>query len=126
MEKVEIANELLKNSENDYIRALIKNYLLNFEELEQGKCENEMLIRFHNCVSYINKVDFNITGWMLNEIPTFYAHCFWNKKTNEAFDLGVWAIGEVIPRYLDSQANEQDSKNIEEAIKKFIVPSLTR
>ena len=71
-------------------------------------------------------MDFNINGWMLNEIPTFYAHCFWNKKTNEAFDLGVWALGEVIPRYLDSQANEQDSKNIEEAIKNFIVPSLTR
>ncbi|MED4253343.1 hypothetical protein P4689_12110 [Priestia megaterium] len=116
----------LKNSENDYIKSLIKNYLLNFEELEQGKCENEMLIRFHICVSYINKVDFNIKGWILNEIPTFYAHCFCNKKTNEAFDLGVGALGEVIPRYLDSQANEQDSKNIEEAIKNFIVPSLTK
>lgn len=42
--------------------------------------------------------------------------CFRNEKTNQNFDLAIWDIGEVIPRYLDNNYNEQDSKSILEAI----------
>ena len=40
-----------------------------------------------------------------------------NKNTNQFFDLAVWDIGTVIPRYIDEDTCEQDAKSIEEAIK---------
>ncbi|ARJ25789.1 hypothetical protein B7492_32660 (plasmid) [Bacillus mycoides] len=121
MEKIEIANELLKNS-TGCIKEFIEEYLLNFKELEQEKYENEddeSLVRLHNCISYIKEEDFDITGWELWEIPIFYSHCFFNKQNDEQFDLAVWDLGEVIPRYINDHSNEQDAKNIEEAIKKY-------
>lgn len=121
MEKIEIVNELLKNSTGSKKRFL-EEYLLNFYELEQEKYEDEedkSLVRLHNCISYIKEVDFDITGWELWEIPIFYSHCFLNKQTNEQFDLAVWDLGEVIPRYINDYSNEQDAKSIEEAIKKY-------
>lgn len=119
MGKMQIASELLKNSTNIYIQNLIDKYIENIHVIENNKCENEELIRFDNCISYIKKVGFDIIDWMLFEIPIFYSYCFWNKKTKKAFDLAVWNIGEVIPRYLDCGANEQDAKTIQEAIEKY-------
>ncbi|MGC6589083.1 hypothetical protein ACPV3A_29580 [Paenibacillus sp. Dod16] len=87
-------------------------------DLEQGQYEDERFMRLHNCISYIEKERYNISGWMLFEIPVFYSHCFYNEQTQEAFDLAVWDIGEVIPRYLDSASNEQDAKTIQDAINK--------
>ena len=104
--KLEIANELLKNTSNDYLKVFISNYILIMEELENGYDGDKDLIRFHNCISYIVKEKFDITGWMLFEIPIFYCHCFWNTQTKKSFDLTVWDIGKVIPKYLDSEANE--------------------
>ncbi|GAF66420.1 putatice ATPase [Bacillus sp. TS-2] len=119
MKKTNIANELLKNTTNEYLKVFITNYILNMEELENGYDGDEDLIRFHNCITYIEKEKFDITGWELFEIPIFYAHCFRNEKTNQNFDLAVWEIGEVIPRYLDDNFNEQDSKSIQEAIDNY-------
>ncbi|PGA62192.1 hypothetical protein [Bacillus pseudomycoides] len=121
MDKLEIANELFKNSYNVYIKEFIEKYLLNFKGLEKGEYENEDdgLIRLHDCISYIKEKDFDIRGWGIWEIPIFYAHVFSNKTTNEFFDLAVWDIGKVIPRYIDEHSNEQDAKSIEEAIKKY-------
>jgi len=119
MEKLQIANELLKNTTNNDILEVIKNYIQNIDALEQLKCNNKELIRLDNCISYIKEVDFDISGWMLFEIPIFYSHCFWNKNTKKAFDLVVWHIGEIIVRYLDTEANEQDAKTIQEAIDKY-------
>lgn len=126
MSKLKIAKELLNNTKNDYLKVFISNYMLNTEEFEYGYEGDKDLIRFHNCISYIEKEDFDITGWMLYEIPIFYLHCFWNEQTNENFDLAVWDIGEVIPKYLDKEHNEQNAKNIQEAIKKYIIPNLTQ
>ncbi|MFF5400386.1 hypothetical protein ACFY5J_23760 [Peribacillus butanolivorans] len=53
---------------------------------------------------------------MLQEIPIFYCHCFWNEHSKKSFDLAVWNLGEVIPRYLDSEHNEKDAKTIQEVI----------
>lgn len=119
--EVEIAKELLKNSYNISIKRSIENYILNFEELEQREFENKNYgqIRLHNCISYIKEANFDITGWMLFEIPTFYSHVFMNKNTNQFFDLAVWDIGKVIPRYIDEDTCEQDAKSIEEAIKNY-------
>ncbi|MGE7609721.1 hypothetical protein ACQKML_24420 [Peribacillus frigoritolerans] len=125
MNKLKIAEELLNNTRNDYLKVLISNYMLNMEELENGYDGDKDLMRFHNCISYIEKENFDITGWMLHEIPIFYSHCFWHEQTNKSFDLAVWDLGEVIPRYLDSEINERDAKSIQEAIDNFIEPNLT-
>lgn len=120
MTKVEIANELLKNSTSVYQKELIKKYIESIDKLD-NKCINKELIRFDNCISYFLDEKFDITGWMLFDIPIFYSHCFWNTKSKQAFDLAVWNIGEIIPRYLDSEADEQDAKTIQEAIEKYDV-----
>lgn len=119
--KVEIAKELLKNSPNIYIKYMIEEYIINFEKLKQGIHENkdDRLIRLHYCISYIKETDFDIRRWGIWEIPIFYAHIFQNENTNESFELAVWDIGKVMPRYIDEYSNEQDAKSIEEAIKKY-------
>lgn len=122
MNKIEIANELLKNTKNIYLKDFIKTYIKNIHNIEQNKCKRKELIRLDNCISYIEKVNFNITDWGLWEIPIFYAHCFYKDKTKQMFDLAVWYIGEVIPRYLDANCNEEDAESIEEAIQKYVIP----
>ena len=119
MKKKEIARKKIKNTTNICMQKFINKYISNIRILEDGECKNKELIRFHNCISYIKDAKFDISGWKLHEIPIFYAHCFWNENKEKAFDLAVWDIGEVIPRYLDSEANEQDASTIEEAIEKY-------
>lgn len=120
MNKLQIAHELLKNTTNIYLREFIRSYIENMQTIENGQADvDEPLIRFDNCISYIEKVQFDIMEWGLWEIPIFYSHCFWNEKAKQFFDLAVWDIGEVIPRYLDSRACEEDAKSIPEAIEKY-------
>ncbi|MNE80790.1 hypothetical protein D3C80_1773940 [compost metagenome] len=57
---------------------------------------------------------------MIAEIPIFYSHCFVNQQTKEQFDLVVWDIGEVLPRYIDSKSNEQDARTIQEAVNNYV------
>ncbi|MCK9470701.1 MAG: hypothetical protein M0Q88_02980 [Bacilli bacterium] len=119
MKKKEIAEELLKNS-NDYsIKEKLKFYIAILKETNEILFYDEEFIRLDNVVEYIKGVNFDITGWMLYDIPIFYSHCFWNKNTKKAFDLAVYDIGEVIPRYLNNDINEEDAENIQEAIKKY-------
>ncbi len=120
MEKVNIAKELLNNSSNVDINKLISDYILNIGKLEQGKCGDEQLMRLHQCISYIKKDNFDITGWMLSEIPIYFIHSFLNKHTNNAFELTALDDGEVIPQYLDNQENLKNAKTIKEAIEKYI------
>lgn len=120
MNKLEIAQELLKNTTYIYLREFIRSYIENMQTIENGQADvDEPLIRFDNCISYIEKVQFDIREWGLWEIPIFYSHCFRNEKTKQFFDLAVWDIGEVIPRYIDSRACEEDAKSIPEAIEKY-------
>ncbi|MCQ4925024.1 hypothetical protein NE686_18125 [Tissierella carlieri] len=119
MEKIEIALELFENTRSKGIKDFIKNYILNIETIEESKCVDEKLIRFDNCLSYIEKVDFDISGWMLFDIPIFYAHCFLNNNTKKAFDLAVYDIGKVIVRYIDSDMNEEDCETIEQSIENY-------
>ncbi|MFJ8531106.1 hypothetical protein [Bacillus sp. NPDC094106] len=118
--KIEIAEELLKNTPNIYMQKIIQEYRWYCDFIEKGEFEcgeDTILIRFHNCISYIKEVGFDIRGWGLWEIPIYYSHCFFNKNTGKWFDLAVWDIGEVIPTYIDGCSNEQIAKSIEEAIK---------
>lgn len=124
MEKIEIAKELLKNSLNIHRKAKIEGYISHFEAIEDEGYFNEkgigkdFLIRFNNCITYIQKVGFDIKGWMLYEIPIYYAYCFYNRSTEQRFDLTVFDSGEVIPTYIN-QTEEKYAKTIEEAIKKY-------
>jgi len=120
MKTLEIATELLNNSSNVHIKEFIKKYTSKIEELEQDECKDNSLIRFHNCIIHLKKENFDVKGWMLYEIPVFYSHVFMNKQTNKMFDLVVWNIGEVVPRYLDERQNEQDALTIREAMKKYV------
>lgn len=120
MEKIEISLELLKNTTNKYNKDFIKEYIMILKIADIKNCNNEEILRFDKCISYIKEVDFDINGWMLFEIPIDYAHCFWNETTKQAFDLDIFKVdGEVIPTYLDNNSNEQEAKTIHEAIEKY-------
>ncbi|PDY14160.1 hypothetical protein COO16_04150 [Bacillus pseudomycoides] len=122
MEKIEIAEELLKNTPNIYMQKIIQEYRWYCDSIEKGEFESDedtTLIRFHNCISYIKEVGFDIRGWGLWEIPIFYSHCFYNKHTKEQFDLAVLKLGEVIPRFINHCSNEQDANSIQEAIENY-------
>lgn len=117
MDKLSIAEELKMNSTNIYIKHFLDDYTYLLQ-LDKPFIEEDY-IRLDNCIEYISKSEFDIKGWLLWEIPIFYSHCFLYKDYSKAFDLAVWDIGEVIPRYLDDSACEQDAKSISEAIEKY-------
>ena len=119
MNKHEVAVELLNNTFRIYTQGLLKEYLSRMKSIEQNMCNDNELLRLDNCISYISVVGFDIRGWMLFEIPVFYSHCFWNPKSRKAFDLAVWDLGIVIPRYLDSKVNEHDAITIVESIENY-------
>lgn len=120
MEKIQISQELLNNTNNIYLKEFINKYIESIKEIESNKCWKKEFIQFDNCITYIKKVDFDITGWMLFEIPICtYLHCFWNKTEKKAFDLVVWDTGKVIPRYTDKCNKEQYANSIQEAIEKY-------
>lgn len=119
--KIEIAKELLKNSKNIYISVLIKEYIENISLIENNQCRKKEVLRLDTCISYIQKVKFDITGWQLNEVPIFYAYCFLNEKTKEYFDLAALDRDKVCPMYLDENSNEKVANSIKEAIVKYHV-----
>lgn len=51
----------------------------------------------------------------------FYYILFWygHIKNNQFFDLDVYEIGKVIPKYVDEYDNEKEVESIQEAIKKY-------
>lgn len=112
MDKRKIGLELLKNSPGN-MKTFLEVYL---EKTDSGEKLNNDLSDFDTCVEYIKKCCFDITGWMLWEMPTSYSYCFYNESTNKAFDLVV-CNSEVIPRYIGA-GNEEDANSIEEAIEK--------
>ena len=119
MDKIQIAKELLKNTKTHYEHNLLKNYIKNINQIEDKKCDSKELLRLNDCINYIKDANFDITGWMLEDIPIFYAHCFLNKDKKEMFELAVWGEGIVTPVYLNEEINEVDADTIQEAIKNF-------
>lgn len=97
MDKIRIAKTIRENTQNVCMREFISEYICTIEKC--AEFSDEALIRFDNCIDYILGSGFDMQGWGLWEIPIFYSHCFWNRQKKKAFDLAVWDIGEVIPRY---------------------------
>lgn len=118
--KLQIANELLKNTTNQYLKEFVSQYIRKLDDLESKSEFDEELLRFDSCVGYIRSSGFDITGWQLREIPVEYAHVFYHKESERAFDLDVFDIGEAVPTYIDSNSSERSANSIEEAIEKYI------
>lgn len=120
MDKLQIAKELLKNTRNQCTKFL-SIYIANIESIEKNENDDidKEFLRLDSCISYIQSVNFDITGFGLFDIPIYYAHVFNNKKTNQVFDLAVLGLTTVTPRYLDFSCCEQDAKSIQEAIEKY-------
>lgn len=116
MNKNEIAQELLHNTESIILKDLIEEYLLLIAINEPL---SEELTRFQACLSYIEKTGFDIKGWALIEIPIYFTYCFADEKNNQFFDLDVYETGRVYPKYVDNHDNEQDVETIQEAINKY-------
>lgn len=116
MDKIKIAETILENTTNVYMREFISDYINEIKT--QPKHMDVTYARFDCCIDYIMESGFEIRGWGLWEIPIFYSHCFWNKQEKKAFDLAVWDIGKVIPRYIKN-GNEEDAASIQEAIEKY-------
>lgn len=124
MNKLEIAQELLKNTTNIYLKELIENYIANMNGYIDGHVSDGDFEIFDDgialdmCITYIEKEKFDIKDWQLFEIPIYYAHVFYNPKTDQTFDIAAFEDGEVTPRYL-ANGNEEDAKSIQEAIEKY-------
>lgn len=113
-DKLQVAYELLKNTTNIYLKSEIENYI-KAVELNRLTENNTLDIR----LEYILNEKFDITGWMLYEIPIDYAYCFFNESTKESFDLDLFD-GVVTPAYINENACERDAKSIQEAIDNFV------
>jgi len=122
--KLQIAKELLKNTTNIYLKKQIDNYIANMNGYikayidEKDFVIKDELISLDLCIAYIEREKFDITDWELCEIPIYYAHIFYNPKTEKMFNLAVFEDGEVIPRYIKN-GNEEDAASIQEAIEKY-------
>lgn len=123
MDKIQIANELLKNS-IEPIKSILKEYVANmnlsitennFELYDDWMC-------IDRCVSYFCSTNFNIRYWQLFEIPIDSVYCFVHTKTLQCFDLVISKDGVVIPTYIDSDSILQSANSIQEAIEKYIIP----
>lgn len=124
IERFDIANKILKNTSYEYLQVFIQNYIHtiqsgNIYQVDHTKL-NQELIRFDKCIDYIDKHDFNIDGFGLWEIPIFYAYCFYNKSTNQMFDLHIWELdSDVFPSYIDKNFNETKASSIKDAINNY-------
>lgn len=121
--KLGIAKELFSNTKNINLKNFIKEYINNFDEIQNNK-ELETLdlfeyINFNKCIEYINNFKFNIKEWCLLEIPLSNIYTFFNENRNEFFDLIVYN-NNVNPQYLDENYNTSDANSIQEAIEKYI------
>lgn len=115
MDKLQIAEELLKNSTDNSLSKYIREYI---ECLKNNRLHNEEMILLDNGITYIRDVNFDFTGWMLQESPIGYSYIFYNEANNQRFDLAIFNTGEVVPRYI-KESNERDADTIQEAISEY-------
>ncbi|WP_350303364.1 hypothetical protein [Bacillus pumilus] len=110
MGQIDIANELLKNTQNKYIKQFISEHISNYS------LESIDLVRFHKCITYIQKQGFDIKGWELFEIPMPDIYCFYNAKTRQSFDLTIMNDLQVHSQFIDETGNGQIALSIHQAI----------
>ncbi len=123
MKKNEIANELLKNTTNKYLKEFLSNCIASMQQIDENNCSqcSEELLRLNDCITYIESSNFNISGWQLREVPIYYAHIFYNEETGKMFDLDVFDIGTAMPTYIDSNSSEREADSIEDAIDRYCI-----
>ncbi|HFE9702249.1 TPA: hypothetical protein ACGA34_002276 [Clostridium perfringens] len=123
--KLEIAKELFSNTKNINLKNFIKEYINNFDEIQNKNNKNlENLslfkyINFDRCIEYIVNSNFNIREWYLYDIPLSNIYTFYNENRKYYFDLIVYNDN-VTPQYLDENYNTSDANSIQEAIEKYI------
>lgn len=113
--KLNIANELEKNTSCIYIKENIVDLLICSE---QNIELTERLISLEKCLEYLSEHLENSEGWGIEEIPTNNYYCFLNITDKKAFDLFVTEDLEVIPSYLDV-CEQVFASSLSEAIEKY-------
>ncbi|MGG5462894.1 hypothetical protein [Clostridium sp. B9] len=116
--KLEIAKELFSNTKNINLKNFIKEYINNFDEIQNKNNKNlENLslfkyINFDRCIEYIVTSNFNIREWSLYDIPLSNIYTFYNENRKYYFDLIVYNDN-VTPQYLDENYNTSDANSIQ-------------
>lgn len=129
MNKLQIAEELQKNTTNIYGKNHIKEYIANMNGYIEGHVSEgdfdirDVGIALDLCFTYIVKERFDIKDWYLFEIPIENVYVFANVKKSEVFDLVVSNDGQVFPSYIDSNSTQQHAISIKEAIGKYVIPA---
>lgn len=118
-----IAYELRKNTTNIDLQHYIAQYIVGYpydRNFQESIPVAFSLLKFHQCLKYIEKENFDISGWGLWEIPHQDVFCFYNKKENQNFDLVYnWFVNyEIKPSYI-SHSNNELAQSIEEAIELY-------
>ena len=118
-----IAYELRKNTINIDLQHYIAQYIVGYPYDKNFKESIPIafsLLKFHQCLKYIEKEKFDVSGWGLWKIPNQDVFCFYNKKENKHFDLvyNWFANYEIRPSYIDNSNNEL-AESIEEAIRLY-------
>ena len=118
-----IAKELQKNTTNTYLSYFLDEYIRGFvydDDDQTAKTIAFQLLKFHQCLKYIEKEKFDISGWMLWEIPHPDVFCFRNNQTNQTFNLIYdWYDNyEISPSYVSNSANHL-AQSIEEAVQLY-------
>lgn len=111
---IDIAYELLHNTEGVQLRDLIQSYITISNQGKIGKCKDEEMLRFHNIVCYIQDTEFSIKGWSLIEIPIYFTFCFGHIQNNQFFDDNekeVESIKGAILKYDFLQTHVPDNRN---------------
>ncbi|MHC9414107.1 hypothetical protein [Clostridium perfringens] len=116
--KLEIAKELFSNTKNINLKNFIKEYINNFDEIQNKNnknLENLSLFKYINfdiCIEYIVTSNFNIREWSLYDIPLSNIYTFYNENRKYYFDLIVYNDN-VTPQYLDENYNTSDANSIQ-------------
>ena len=140
MEKIEIARELYNNELEVTGR---RNLLLEFYigilsgkfqlvsdgdgMFTQGGCWLELedaVRRFYwldDQMKYLEASSYDMTGWMIREIPIADSFMYCNKATNQAFDLDTYdEDGQIRPSYMLGSFQVKRAVSIEEAIANYL------
>lgn len=118
MSKEEIAKHLSINSINP-LSTILKNYLHDLKDLDDGYIFDDSKMRLHYCISYLSDNNFDATDWCLFEIPHAVIHAFYNDTTQESFDIAVYDKKEVYPEYLDCDFNMRKATSVQAAISSY-------
>lgn len=112
MTKFEIANELLKNTEDESIKYEISRYI---NQLKENSHVSNAKLDLN--VSYMSKNDFDVTGFKISEMSHWYPSVFENENEQKMF-ITVIMKNECKPCY-SKGFDFKLADSIEEAVEKY-------